>query len=96
MIFGGYVGVNDVNGVACDHLAFSSSKVDLQLWLQHSGKPLPRKIVINYRTEPGSPEYIAVLSDWQFPSKISAGFFRPDLPKNAKRIDFVKVKETKP
>jgi hypothetical protein len=34
------------------------------------GKPLPRKIVINYRTEPGSPEYVAVLSDWEFPSKI--------------------------
>lgn len=96
MIFGGYVGVNDVNGVACDHLAFSSSEVDLQLWLQHSGKPLPRKIVINYRTTPGSPEYIAMLSDWQFPSKIPAGLFRPHLPKNAKRIDFVKVKETKP
>jgi hypothetical protein len=96
VIFGAYVGVNDVNGVACDHIAFSSAQVDLQLWLQHSGKPVPRKIVINYRTDPGSPEYVAVLSDWKFPSSIPASMFRPQLPKTAKHIDILKVKEAKP
>jgi hypothetical protein len=96
VIFGGYVGVNDVNGIACDHLAFSSAKVDLQLWLQHSGKSLPRKIVINYRTEPGSPEYVAVLSNWEFPSKIPGSLFRPPLPKKAKKIDILKLKEANP
>jgi hypothetical protein len=96
VVFGGYVGINDVNGIACDHLAFSSAKVDLQLWLQHSGKSLPRKIVINYRTEPGSPEYAAVLSDWKFPSKIAGSLFHPPLPRHAKRIDILKVNEAKP
>src|SRR5208282_6239864 len=33
IIFGTYIGVNDVNGVACDHLAFSSRDIDFQLWL---------------------------------------------------------------
>jgi hypothetical protein len=96
VIFGGYVGVNDVNGIACDHLAFSSAKVDLQLWLQHSGKLLPRKIVINYRIQPGSPEYAAVLSHWKFPIKIPSSLFHPPLPKNAKKIDILNVKEAKP
>src|ERR1700689_5389530 len=96
IIFGTYIGVNDVNGVACDHLAFSSRNIDLQLWLDRSGKPVPRKIVINYRTEPGSPEYIAVLSDWKFPKQISDSHFNPQLPKDAKRIEFLKVKESKP
>ncbi len=40
IIFGSYIGVNDVNGVDCDHLAFSSSNIDLQLWLDRSGKPI--------------------------------------------------------
>lgn len=93
IIYGGYIGVNDVNGEDCDHVAFSSRNVDLQLWLARTGKPVPRKIVINYRTEPGSPEYIAVLSDWKFPKEISESHFRPDLPKDAKRIEFLKVKE---
>ncbi len=95
-IYSGYMGVNDVNGVPCDHLAFSSADNDFQIWVQHSGKPVPRKIVINHRTEPGSPEYIAVLSDWKFPAEISATRFQPDLPRDAKRIEFLKVKESKP
>jgi hypothetical protein len=93
IIYGGYIGVNDVSGTDCDHLAFSSSTTDLQLWLDRSGKPVPRKIVINYRTEPGSPEYIAVLSDWKFPKQISGTKFTPRIPKDAKRIEFLKVKE---
>jgi hypothetical protein len=96
IIFGAYIGVNDVNGVACDHLAFSSNRVDVQLWLDRSAKPVPRKIVINYRTEPGSPEFIAVLSDWKFPRNIADSHFVPQLPKGAKRIEFLKVKETQP
>ena len=96
IIFGAYIGVNDVNGVDCDHLAFSSSKIDLQLWLARSGKKVPRKIVINYRTEPGSPEYIAVLSDWRFPKDIPDSHFRRQLPGNAQRIEFLKAKEIQP
>ncbi len=96
IIFGSYIGVNDVNGVACDHVAFSSRNIDLQLWLDRSEKPVPRKIVINYRTEPGSPEYIAVLSDWKFPKEISDSHFNPQLPKDAKRIEFLSVKGTQP
>jgi len=96
IIFGTYVGVNDVNGVDCDHLAFSSSQIDLQVWLARSGRRIPRKIVINYRTEPGSPEFIAVLSDWKFPKHIPDSHFRRQLPKDAKRIEFLKVKEVQP
>src|SRR5277367_2048955 len=96
IIYGAYIGVNDVNGLACDHVAFSSRNVDLQLWLDRSGKPVPRKIVINYRTEPGAPQYIAVLSDWKFPKEISESHFQPQLPKDAKRIEFLKVKEKQP
>jgi hypothetical protein len=94
IIFGTFVGVNDVNGEACNHLAFSSATIDLQLWLARTGKPVPRKLVINYRTEPGSPEFIAVLSDWKFPQHIPDERFRSKVPKHAVRIEFLKVKET--
>lgn len=94
--YGGYIGINDVNGVDCDHIALSSPREDFQLWIDRSGKPIPRKVVINYRADPGSPEYIAVLSDWKFPNKIAAGHFRANLPKQAKRIEILKVRETNP
>lgn len=94
--YGGYVGIGDVNGVQCDHVAFSSPTADLQLWLDRSGKTLPRKVVINYRSLPGSPEYIALLSDWKFPKQIPTSVFQPDLPKKAVQIGFLKIKESKP
>ena len=96
IVFSGYIGVNDAAGEDCDHLAFSKNNIDWQIWLQRTGKHLPRKIVINYRNAPGSPQYVAVLSDWKFPQSIPASVFRPDLPKDARRIDIMKVKETKP
>ena len=96
IVYSAYVGVNDVNGEDCDHLAFARKNVDWQIWLQHTGKHLVRKIVINYRTAPGSPEYAGVLSDWKFPASIPASTFQPVLPKDAKRIDFRKLKEPKP
>lgn len=94
--FGTYVGVNDVSGLACDHLAFAATDTDFQIWLQHTGKPLPRKVVINYRTLPGSPEYIAIISNWKFPATIPQSRFHPNLPKEAIRIDFMTVKEKQP
>ena len=94
--FASYVGVNDVLGVPSDHLAFASDNADFQVWLRHTGEPLPHKVVINYRTLPGSPEYIAFISDWRFPATIPQSRFRPKLPKGATRIDFQTVKEKQP
>jgi hypothetical protein len=94
--YGGFVGINDVNGIETNHIAFSSPKTDIQLWLSRSGKPVPLKVLINYRSEPGSPEYIAFLSNWKFPQEIPASRFRAVLPKDAKHIEFLEVKESKP
>lgn len=91
--YGAYIGVGDVNGVPCDHVAFSGPNADVQLWLDRSGKPVPRKIVIDYRNQPASPEYIAVLSDWKFPPAIPANRFAPQVPQHAIKIDFLSNKE---
>ena len=94
--YGGFVGINDVNGIETNHIAFSSPKTDIQLWLSRSGKPVPLKVLIDYRSEPGSPEYIAFLSNWKFPQEIPASRFSAVLPKDAKRIEFLEIKESKP
>jgi hypothetical protein len=96
VLFGSYVGVGDVGGVACDHLAFAQSNIDWQIWIQRSGKPLPRKVVINYRTTPGLPEYVAVLSAWKFPGTIPAARFAVQIPKKAVRIKILDLKEPHP
>jgi hypothetical protein len=94
--FGAWVGINDVLGKPCDHIAFALSSADYQVWIQHTGKPLPLKVVINYRALRGSPLYIAFISDWNFPAAIPQAHFTPDLPQGALRIDFAKAKEQKP
>jgi hypothetical protein len=96
VLFGGYIGGGDVGGVACDHLAFTESNFDWQIWIQRAGKPLPRKVVINYRSAPGAPEYVAVISDWKFPSAILDSRFTPQIPKKAVRIKFIDLKEPHP
>jgi hypothetical protein len=96
VLFGSYVGVGDVGGVACDHLAFAQSNIDWQIWIQRSGKPLPRKVVINYRTTPGLPQYVAVISAWKFPATIPASRFAVQIPKKAVRIKIIDLKEPHP
>jgi len=51
--------------------------------------------VINHRSRPGSPEFIALLSNWKFPADIAASRFAPQVPKDAKKIEFMKVEEIK-
>jgi hypothetical protein len=87
-----YVGPGDVNGVNCQHLAFVEKYIDWQIWIEDGKEPIPRKVVITYKTMPGSPQYIAVLSDWNFEKSLPDSLFSADLPKDAKHIDFIKLK----
>ena len=88
-----YVGLNDAAGVDCDHLAFIQEDVDWQLWIDHKGKPLPRKIVITYKKLPTQPQWEAVFSDWRFNQQLPASFFQPRIPKGAIKTDFIESKE---
>ncbi len=88
-----YVGLNDAAGVDCDHLAFIQEDVDWQLWVDHKGKPLPRKIVITYKKLPTQPQWEAVFSDWRFDRQLPASFFQPRIPKGAIKTEFIESKE---
>src|SRR5215469_1074431 len=64
--FGIYIGPVEVMGVPCEHLAFSQDNIDWQLWIESGPKPVPRKFVITYKDEAGSPQFTAVFSNWDF------------------------------
>ena len=93
-ISGVYVGESMVNGIACHHLAFRKEDLDWQIWIEKGDRALPRKLVITYRDDPFSPQYSALLSDWNF-NYISAQdpifFFKPAV--DASKIDFVVIEE---
>jgi hypothetical protein len=84
-----YVGLHKVRGVPCHHLAFDSDEVQLQLWIDAGGKPLPRKVVMNYKTLPASPQWTAYLSDWNFSPQLNDSLFVFTPPQGAEKIKFI-------
>jgi hypothetical protein len=90
---GKYVGINDVGGVACDHLAFIQQHADWQLWIDHSKQALPRKIVITHKNVPSQPQWTAVFSKWRFNRKLPASMFQPRIPKGVTKASFIGAQE---
>jgi hypothetical protein len=59
------VGLEVVDGVECDHLAFRSTDVDWQVWIEVGVRPIPHKYVVTSKTVTGSPQYELRISDWK-------------------------------
>ena len=81
-----------VLGVPCDHLAFSLENVDWQIWIEEGARPVPRKIVITYKDEEGSPRYTAILSNWDFQTKLPDFLFKFEPPAGAREINVAEIK----
>jgi hypothetical protein len=86
-----YVGLHKVRGVPCHHLAFDGDEVQLQLWIDTGDKPLPRKVVLNHKNLPGSPQWTAYLSDWNFSPQINDSLFAFNPPQGVEKIKFIPV-----
>ena len=73
-------------GTVCNHLAFTGVNADCQIWIADGPKPLPRKIVINFKTLAGSPQVTQIYSDWDLVSPISDSVFTFVPPDGASKI----------
>jgi hypothetical protein len=84
-------------GVACAHLAVRMDDVDFQVWIPTTGDPLPRRVVITYKQEPGQPQFWANLSEWNLAPNPPEGFFTFSPPEGTQRIAFLaEIKEARP
>ena len=61
---GEYLGIHEAAGVPCHHLAFEQATIDWQIWIDAGKDPLPRKLVITYKTEDEVPQYTATIRKW--------------------------------
>ena len=86
---GYFVGQHKVDGVVCDHLVFQQDLIDWQIWIEAGKTPLVRKLIITYKTEEGSPEYEAVLSNWQLNPSVSDADFKFTPPAGVEKIEFL-------
>ena len=81
-----YVGTAKVRGTLCHHLAFTSENADFQIWVEAGWQPVPRKVVITDKQEPGMPQTIAYLYDWNFNPYLPDSSFSFWVPPSAQRI----------
>ena len=86
--FGVDLGTAEVNGNTCRALAFVERDIDWQIWVSAGPQLVPCKLVITYKTQPGQPQFSAVLTDWNFAPRIADSVFTPELPSGAEKIQF--------
>ena len=87
------VGISPVQGIPCRHLAFVDKLIDWQIWIEDGKLPVPRKLVITYKTLPSSPQFSATLSEWDFGSRLPDSHFRANIPAGAVQLPFMKERD---
>jgi hypothetical protein len=90
---GTYLGIHDVEGVSCHHVAFARDDLEWEIWIEKGQVPVPRKFLIRYKQEPGSPQYTAVLMDWNLAAKLPPATFTPEIPDDAVAVEFLEIEE---
>jgi hypothetical protein len=88
-----YVGEGVVRGVKCHHLAFDKDDIQWQIWIDAGEKPLIRKLLINQKTLPASPQWTAYFTDWNFSPQLADNLFLFTPPQGATKTKFVSLKE---
>lgn len=88
---GFYIGPSFVEGVVCDHLAFSSPGTDWQVWIERGDKPLPRRIVITSRDVLNAPQFTVHISNWDISPKVSDADFNFNEHKDSAAIEFMTI-----
>lgn len=85
---GVYLGVHRVGDVACHHLSFEQETIDWQLWIDAGEHPLPRKLVIAYKTEDEVPQYTVTIAKWNLNADVPEELFRFAPPEGAEPVEF--------
>lgn len=93
--FGYYVGLTEIFGVRCHHLAFVQENIDWQIWIEDTKRMMPKMVVITYKQVESSPQYTAVLSDWNLSARLKDELFTFVAPEGADQIEFLTL-ETQP
>ena len=86
-----YLGLHDVEGIACHHVFFEGNEVDWQIWIVADGDPLLRKIVITYKEIEGSPQHASVITEFVANPLLEDARFTAKLPADSVRAEPIKI-----
>ena len=85
---GVYAGIHRVGDHSCHHISFNHENIDWQIWIDTGDKPLPRKLAIAYKHEPGTPRYTATFRNWSLSPELADSLFRFEPPEGAAKMEF--------
>ncbi len=91
VVSGLYIGTSVVDRIRCHHLAFRGKEVDWQIWIEDSDKPFPRKYIVTSKWIAGAPQFIVSMKGWSLSPKVTDDMFTFTPPKDAKKIDFIRL-----
>jgi hypothetical protein len=77
---GGWVGVETMDGQACDHLAFEDRGVKWELWVPTTGPPLPRRSKADFPYQKRLRKFDIDFTNWNLSPTIAEDFFNPVVP----------------
>ncbi len=70
----------------CDHLAFSTEDLDVQMWVEKGERPLPARIVFTYKLAEGTPQFWAQMLEWELDPETPDSLFAFSPPEGAERL----------
>lgn len=83
-----YLGLHQVRGARCHHLAIQRPELDFQVWLDEDDTRL-RKLSINYKHLPGQPTFTLFVEASEALMQVPDAAFMPDLPEGYEAIDLL-------
>ena len=83
------VGKSVIEGVVCDHLAFSKPGTDCQVWIARGEQPLPLKIVSTSRDVLSAPQFTVLIREWDIAVDVPKDKFQFTPPDDAQAVDFI-------
>lgn len=90
-----HVGKETLHGFEVDHVALRMrTGVDVQLWIRSGDPAVPERVVLNFSTADGRPQFRADVHEWEIDRKVRDSHFALKVPKDTKRVPFMKPKRT--
>ncbi len=88
---GTHLGRRSVDGHNCHHLLFRQERINWQAWIDTDAAAVPRKLVITYKDEPGSPTFTGRLDQWDLSPKLAEDLFEFKPPAGATKVDMAEL-----
>lgn len=83
------LGAGVIDGTVCDHFAFRTDEVDLQIWIATGDTPYPCRYTITNKQIVGWPDYQYDVSDWKTGNSAMVGSLVLPVSGNEVAIDAI-------